>query len=128
MEKKADHNIQSDEIISILPEDSEERIRAWLGELETLCVMACSYPGHEGGTMERRRPILDAHDDQEREEIRRILSELPEDHPARAAHKNGADAIALTYLVERKDHIYELTKAWLNGYERMLRRSSNFRP
>lgn len=78
--------------------------------------------------MDRRKLILDAHDDQEREEIRAILSELPEEHPAWQAHRNGADAITLTDLVERKEHIYKLTQAWLNGYGRMLRRSSNSRP
>lgn len=76
--------------------------------------------------MDRRKLISDAHDDQEREEIRAVLSELPEEHPARQAHRDGADSITLTHLVERKEHIYKLAQAWLNGYERMLRRSSNF--
>jgi hypothetical protein len=48
--------------------------------------------------MEIRR--FDAHDDQERAEILAILKELPQDHPAWAAHKEGADAIRLTHLVD----------------------------
>ena len=72
---------------------------------------------------------LDAHDDVERDEIRAILQELPEDHEARIAHGEGADAIALTHLVDkRQDLIDRLTHAWLDGYGRMLRRSGGFRP
>ena len=70
-----------------------------------------------------------AHDDQERDEILAVLGELPEDHPARTAHREGADAIRLTHLVDgRKDLINRLTQAWTDGYGRMLRRTSNFRP
>jgi hypothetical protein len=73
--------------------------------------------------------LFDAHDDQERSEISAALNDLPEDHPARRAHKEGADAIRLTHLVDgRKDLIDKLTQAWLAGYGRMLRRSSYFRP
>lgn len=72
---------------------------------------------------------FDAHDDHERGEILAALKVLPEDHPAWAAHKEGADAIKLTQLVDgRKDLIERLTRAWTDGYNRMLRRSSNFRP
>ena len=69
-----------------------------------------------------------AHDDVEGSEIRAILSELPEDHRARIAYREGADAIALTHLVDRRqDLIDRLTRAWLEGYGRMPQRSSNFR-
>jgi hypothetical protein len=72
---------------------------------------------------------FDAHDDQERRQIAEILQELPEDHRARAALREGADAIALTHLVDkRQDLIDRLTQAWLDGYGRMLRRSGGFKP
>jgi hypothetical protein len=34
---------------------------------------------------------FDAHDDQERSDVMKILQELPEDHPARFAHREGID-------------------------------------
>jgi hypothetical protein len=72
---------------------------------------------------------FDAHDDHEREEVLKIVNELPEDHRARLAHRDGADAIALTHLVgERQDLVERLTQAWLAGYRRMLERSAGFRP
>lgn len=72
---------------------------------------------------------FDAHDDQERGEILAVLRELPDDHPAWGAHKDGADAVRLTHLVDgRKDLIERLIQAWTDGYNRMLRRSANFRP
>jgi hypothetical protein len=72
---------------------------------------------------------FDAHDDLERCEIQEILRELPEDHRARVAQREGADAIALTHLVDkRQDPVDRLTQAWLVGYGRMLRRSGGFRP
>lgn len=78
--------------------------------------------------MDRRNLVLDAHDDQERDEIQAILSELPEDHPAWSARKQGADAIKLTHLVGRKELIDKLTRAWLDGHGRMLRRRKPERP
>ena len=84
-----------------------------------------SYRGYIGrGTVDRRKLTLDAHDEQERDEIQNILSELPEDHPALIARRDGADAIKLTHLVDRKDLVDKLTIAWLDGHRRMLRRSS----
>jgi hypothetical protein len=72
---------------------------------------------------------FDAHDDQERSEIVEILRVLPEDHRAWRAHREGADAIALTHRVDkRQDLIDRLTQAWLDGYNRMLRRSGQFSP
>ena len=73
--------------------------------------------------MDRRKLTLDAHDSQERDEIQNILSELPEDHPALIARRDGADAIKLTHLVDRKDLVDKLTIAWLDGHGRMLRRA-----
>jgi hypothetical protein len=72
--------------------------------------------------------VFDAHDDRERAQIKAILSQLPEDHPAWDAHKGGADAISLTYLVGSKDMVAQLTRAWLEGYRRMLHRSRRFQP
>jgi hypothetical protein len=70
---------------------------------------------------------FDAHDDQERGEILAVLRELPDDHAAWAAHREGADALRLTHLVDgRKDLIERLIQAWTDGYNRMLRRSTNF--
>jgi hypothetical protein len=74
-----------------------------------------------------RRP-LDAHDDEERAAIRAIVEELPEDHPAREAHKAGADAIELTHLVGREDLAEKLTQAWFDWYARMLRRQRRSAP
>jgi len=73
---------------------------------------------------ERRRPTHDAHDDQEREEILVILRELPKEHAAWTARRNGADAIELAGMVGRKELVDKLTKAWLDGHERLLRCSS----
>jgi hypothetical protein len=74
-------------------------------------------------------PPFDAHDDQERAEIRAALQELPSDHKAWKALEEGVDAVALTHLVDnRQDLIDRLTQAWLAGYGRMLRSTQNFRP
>lgn len=71
---------------------------------------------------------MDAHDDEERAAIAAILEELPVDHHAREAHRAGADAIALTHLVGRRDLSERLTAAWLAGYNRLMRRAEHFRP
>ena len=64
----------------------------------------------------------EAHDDEARATIRAIVEELPEDHPARAAYRAGADAIALTHLVGREDLAEKLSDAWQDWYARRLRR------
>lgn len=64
----------------------------------------------------------EARDDEQRAEIQAILGELPEHHPAREAYAAGADAIQLTYLVEREDLAEKLNQAWLEWYSRRLRR------
>ena len=63
-----------------------------------------------------------ARDDGQRAAIRAILSELPEHHPAREAYRGGADAIALTYLVDREDLVEKLSQAWLDWYTQRVRR------
>ena len=74
-----------------------------------------------------RKPF-DAHDDEERREILEILKKLPEHHRAWLAHREGADAIALTHLMDqRQDLIEGLKQAWMDGYGRLLRRSAGFR-
>jgi hypothetical protein len=69
-----------------------------------------------------RRPQR-ARDDGQRAAIRTILSELPEDHPARRAYRRGADAIALTYLVDREDLAEKLNQAWLDWYTAQVQRA-----
>lgn len=72
---------------------------------------------------DRRQPVRGAHDDREREEIRALLRELPDDHPVWDACREGADALELARIAGRKELVYKLTKAWLEGHERELRRS-----
>ena len=62
-----------------------------------------------------------AGDDQHRATFKAILSELPEDHPAQAAYKAGADPIQLMNLVEREDLVEKLNQAWLDWYSTRLR-------
>jgi hypothetical protein len=64
----------------------------------------------------------EAHDDEARATIGAIVNELPADHPARAAYRAGADAIALTRLVHREDLVQKLNDAWQDWYTRKLRR------
>ena len=61
-----------------------------------------------------------ARDDSQRAAFKAILSELPEDHPARAAYVAGADAIQLMNLVEREDLVEKLNQAWLDWYSTQL--------
>jgi len=67
-------------------------------------------------------------DEQERAEVRRILGELPADHPAVKAFQEDADTIRLTYLVGRDDLVEKLKRAYLDGFGRLMRSSSSFRP
>jgi hypothetical protein len=64
-----------------------------------------------------------ARDDGQQAAIRAILSELPEDHPARAAYRSGAGAIELTHLVGREDLAEKLSQAWLDWYTQRVRRA-----
>jgi hypothetical protein len=62
-----------------------------------------------------------ARDDVQRATFKSILSELPEDHPARAAYRDGADPIQLMNLVDREDLVEKLNQAWLDWYSTRLR-------
>lgn len=62
-----------------------------------------------------------ARDDAQRAAFKAILSELPEDHPARTAYTAGADPIQLMNLVEREDLVEKLNQAWLDWYSKQLR-------
>jgi hypothetical protein len=62
-----------------------------------------------------------ARDDAPRATFKSILSELPEDHPARAAYRAGADPIQLMNLVDREDLVEKLNQAWLDWYSTRLR-------
>ena len=62
-----------------------------------------------------------ARDDAQRATLKAILTELPEDHPAHAAYRAGADPIQLMYLVEREDLVEKLNQAWLDWYSKQLR-------
>ena len=62
-----------------------------------------------------------ARDDMQRATFKSILSELPEDHPARAAYRAGADPIRLMNLVDREDLVEKLNQAWLDWYSTRLR-------
>jgi len=61
-----------------------------------------------------------ARDDVQRATFKAILSELPEDHPARVAYRAGADPIELMNLVEREDLAEKLNQAWLDWYSTRL--------
>lgn len=64
--------------------------------------------------------MRNARNHEERAAIRAIVSELPENHPARAAYEAGADAIRLMSLVDREDLAEKLNQAWLDWYSRRL--------
>ena len=72
---------------------------------------------------------FDTRDAEEHAAIAAILAELPPEHPACIAYfLDHEDTIRLTHLVCREDLVDRLTQAWLDGYNRMLRRTSHFRP
>jgi hypothetical protein len=62
-----------------------------------------------------------ARNDTQRATFKSILSELPEDHPAWAAYRAGADPITLMNLVDREDLLEKLNQAWLDWYSTRLR-------
>ena len=66
--------------------------------------------------MDRR----DARDEEARAAIRKIVGQLPKDHPAREAYEAGAGAIRLMSLVDRDDVAEKLNQAWLDWYSRRL--------
>lgn len=65
-------------------------------------------------------PGREARKDEQRAAIKAILSELPRNHPARAAYEAGADAIRLMSLVDREDLAEKLNQAWLDWYSHRL--------
>ncbi|HWM41485.1 MAG TPA: hypothetical protein VNP36_03515 [Burkholderiales bacterium] len=70
---------------------------------------------------ENRHPA-DYRDELEHAEVAAALSELPDDHPARAAYSTGAlsDSIALTHLVkDRRDISERLVAAYLSHNARI---------
>lgn len=70
----------------------------------------------------------DLRDEEERSEVSAILEPLPASHPAKIAHERGEDTRMLARLVENADLAARLTKAFLAGYNRMLRQHKHFRP
>lgn len=82
---------------------------------------------------ERRHPA-DCRDEIEHAEVGKILSVLPEDHPARTAYAAGAreaaDSCALTHLMpERRELAASLVEANLAAWRRVLARQGGyFRP
>lgn len=75
------------------------------------------------------KPPIDARDEVEHAAIREILRELPGDHPAWQAYLGGVDTIKLSHLlVDRRDLVERLTRAFLDGIDRAMRRGSHFKP
>jgi len=73
------------------------------------------------------RHRADYRDEQEHAEVARILSALPEQHPARIAYTAGAreasDSISLTWLVaDRRDIVQALVDANMAAWHRTLER------
>src|SRR5262249_9976273 len=90
-------------------------------QCETLAVEdASNFAVTKLGEAMARSP--EARDDEQQAGIQAILRELPEDHPARQAHRAGADTTELTQLVDREDLLEKLNQAWQDWYMRRLRR------
>lgn len=85
-------------------------------------------------TLPERRHRADCRDEEEHAEVARILSELPDEHPARIAYMTGtreaSDSISLSYLVADRPHVVRaLTEANMATWRRMLdRQGAYFRP
>ncbi len=81
-----------------------------------------------------RRHRADYRDEIEHAAVARILSELPEQHPARVAYATGAreacDSISLSWLVaDRRDMVQALVKVVLAANARIYARQGGyFRP
>ena len=70
-------------------------------------------------------PVPDVRDEEEKAEVTRILSVLPEDHPAHAAHRAGADTIKLSHLLtDRPQLVQSLVRAYMAGLDRVWKRSA----
>lgn len=70
----------------------------------------------------------DTRDAEEHAAVRTILDALPEGHPARAAYRDGACTIALTYVVGDRALSEQLAGAYLAGLGRIMDRTRHFRP
>jgi hypothetical protein len=85
-------------------------------------------------TPPHQRHPADYRDELEHAEVARILSEIPEQHPARVAYATGAreapDSISLSWLVaDRFDMVQALVNANMAAYGRVLARQGGyFRP
>ena len=76
-----------------------------------------------------KAPLPDKRDDEERTEVGRIISVLPEEHSVHEAHRRGTDTIALTRLVaERPDLVEALIRAYHAGADRVSKRAGHFKP
>ena len=80
-----------------------------------------------------KRHPADYRDDIEHEQVAAVLSQLPEDHPARLAYYNGAregsDSIQLSRLLgDRPELAKRLVDAHLAHSNRIWERSGHFRP
>jgi hypothetical protein len=70
-------------------------------------------------------PAPDMRDAEEKAEVTRILSVLPEDHPAHAAHRCGADTISISHLVaDRPQLVRALVRAYMASLDRVWKRSA----
>lgn len=75
------------------------------------------------------KPEFDTRDADEHAAVAAALAELPPEHPACIAYfLNNEDTLRLTHLVGRRDLSDRLTQTWLDGYNRVLRGTSHFRP
>jgi hypothetical protein len=63
-------------------------------------------------------------DDVELADVARILAELKDDHIARQAFIKGANTLLLSAMVEHPDISQRLKRAYLNGFERLLRKKA----
>ena len=72
-----------------------------------------------------RRHRADYRDELEHADVAAVLSELPEDHPARVAYCEGhsSDSISLSYLIDdRPDVVKRLVDAYLAMSKRIQQR------
>jgi len=64
----------------------------------------------------------------ERHAIRRTLSILAPDHPARLALEQDADPVTLMQLVDRDDLADALQEIWFDAYRRRLEQEQKPKP
>jgi len=74
-------------------------------------------------------PKFDTRDAEEHAAVAAALAALPASHPACIAYFLDHECtIGLTHLVDDQELARNLTNVYLDGYNRMLRRTSHFRP